>query len=61
VVAGNPARVVKRRFNEQVPQRLLGTKWWSRPREVVDQLVPLLVQEDLMVFLEAIEAIPKLT
>jgi acetyltransferase-like isoleucine patch superfamily enzyme len=61
VVAGNPARVVKRRFNEQVTQRLLGTKWWSRPREVVDQLVPLLVQEDLMVFLEAIEAIPKLT
>jgi virginiamycin A acetyltransferase len=44
VVVGNPARVVKRRFSDDVVQRLLQIKWWDweaeeivrRSREITD-------------------------
>lgn len=33
VVAGNPARVINRRFTEEVAQKLEKTKWWDFPEE----------------------------
>jgi len=42
VVAGNPARVVKYRFDEATIRDLLELKWWDLPDEVIlKSLVPL--------------------
>ncbi len=42
IVAGNPARVVKYRFDEATIQELLALKWWDLPDDVIFQrLVPL--------------------
>jgi virginiamycin A acetyltransferase len=35
VVAGNPGRVVKRRFSEDVIERLLALAWWDWPIEAI--------------------------
>ncbi|WP_270937560.1 CatB-related O-acetyltransferase [Falsiroseomonas oryzae] len=44
VVAGNPARVVRRRFDEAEAARLVALGWWDWPLERIAAAVPLLVQ-----------------
>jgi virginiamycin A acetyltransferase len=41
IVAGNPARIVKYRFSEEIIEKLLRLKWWDLPLEVIrDKLIP---------------------
>ena len=40
VVAGNPARPVRKRFDQATINRLLEMKWWDLPDEEVRALVP---------------------
>lgn len=41
VVAGNPARVVKHRFDQKTIDRLMATRWWDNPTDVVvEKLAP---------------------
>jgi virginiamycin A acetyltransferase len=47
VVAGNPARVVRRRFEEAEAARLVALAWWDWPVERIAQAVPLLVNGDV--------------
>jgi virginiamycin A acetyltransferase len=42
VVAGNPARVVRRRFDETTVAALVAAAWWDLPHAAVTRLVPLL-------------------
>ena len=56
VVVGNPARVVKHRFDEATVVRLMAAAWWSWPREQVDATVPLLASGNIGAFLAAAEA-----
>jgi virginiamycin A acetyltransferase len=37
VVAGNPARVVRRRFDDDDVERLLRAAWWDWPIETVTE------------------------
>ena len=38
IVAGNPARVIRYRFDEEIVKGLLETKWWMLPEEVIEKL-----------------------
>ena len=38
IAVGIPARVIKYRFDEETIARLLRTRWWDRPPEVIAQL-----------------------
>ena len=41
IVAGNPARIVKYRFTEDIIKELLELKWWDLPLEVIrEKLIP---------------------
>ena len=42
VVAGNPAKLVRRRFDEATASALLEAAWWDLPHAAVTRLVPLL-------------------
>jgi acetyltransferase-like isoleucine patch superfamily enzyme len=55
VVAGNPGRVVRQRFDERTTERLLATQWWDWPDHRVDRYVPLLLDENVAAFLDAAE------
>jgi carbonic anhydrase/acetyltransferase-like protein (isoleucine patch superfamily) len=43
IVGGNPARVLRKRFDEAQVADLLASRWWDLPREAVTDLLPLLM------------------
>lgn len=45
IVAGNPARVVKKRFADDQIAALLENPWWERSEEEIRELIPLLCSE----------------
>ena len=47
IVAGNPARVVKLRFDEARIERLLASRWWLRPEAEIRELIPILMSDRL--------------
>lgn len=47
VVAGNPARVVRRRFPEAEAARLVALAWWDWPMERIVRAIPVLVRGDI--------------
>lgn len=48
VAGGNPARVIKKRFDdEELIDILLRLRWWDLPGEELSELVPLLCSPDL--------------
>lgn len=51
IVAGNPARVVKRRFDDQTIAELLAIAWWDWPEERIRQNLDLLLSGDMAAFL----------
>ncbi len=57
VAAGNPARVVRYRFEPALIERLLSVAWWDLPDARLLQLEPRLYSEDIKSFIGAIESI----
>ena len=47
IVAGNPARVLRKRFDDELIDLLLQFQWWNKPVEEIDRLIPLLTNSDL--------------
>ena len=47
IVAGNPARVIRRRFPDAICGKLDRLVWWDRAPEEVSGLIPLLVSHDV--------------
>ncbi|HEY0296654.1 MAG TPA: CatB-related O-acetyltransferase [Bordetella sp.] len=56
VVAGNPARVTRYRFDARIIAELQALAWWHWPDEVVDRFLPLMLQRDLQAFIDAARA-----
>lgn len=40
IVAGNPARVIRYRFDEETVEKLLESKWWELEQETIERLAP---------------------
>lgn len=47
LIGGNPARLIRRRFNEERSHFLLRLKWWDLPPEELSEILPLLCDPDL--------------
>lgn len=47
VVVGNPARPLRKRFDDELIALLLDFKWWDRPIDEINSLIPLLTCSDL--------------
>jgi virginiamycin A acetyltransferase len=47
IVAGNPARTVKMRFEPDIIDRLLAVAWWNWPVEKVTRNIPLIAGGDV--------------
>lgn len=57
IVAGNPAKIIRTRFQPHAIGRLLATAWWELPDATIRELTPLLCSADLDGFLERAEQI----
>ena len=47
VVVGNPAETIRYRFDEELTSLLLKFKWWDKPIEEINALIPILTSSDL--------------
>ncbi|WP_263769852.1 CatB-related O-acetyltransferase [Propionivibrio soli] len=52
IVAGNPARHVRFRFEEETRAALLASAWWTWPESEVREIVALLCSTDVSAFLD---------
>lgn len=47
VMVGNPARLLRKRFDDELIDLLLRFKWWEKGIEEIDRLIPILTCGDL--------------
>ena len=47
IVAGNPARMIRKRFDDELIDLMLRLRWWDRPVEEINRLIPILSCGDL--------------
>ena len=47
VVGGNPAKLIKKRFDDELIEILLKVKWWDFEPEKLVEFLPLLCDPDL--------------
>ena len=55
IVGGNPAKIIKKRFNEKTISELLSLKIYNRREEEIDQLIPYLCTNDLAALKQRLE------
>lgn len=54
IVAGNPAKLLRRRFDRELTELLLRWKWWDKNIGEIDALIPILTNSDLTAVREEI-------
>jgi acetyltransferase-like isoleucine patch superfamily enzyme len=47
IVAGNPARLIKKRFDEETIRKLLEIKWWNWPPEKINENLDVICSDDI--------------
>lgn len=47
IVVGNPANVLRKRFDDEMIELLLKFKWWDKSIEEIDSLIPVLTCSDI--------------
>ena len=57
IVAGNPAKPIRKRFDEELISLMLKWKWWDKTIEEIDALIPVLTSSDLEEVKEKIKSL----
>lgn len=47
IMAGNPAKLIRKRFDDELTALLLKFKWWDKSIEEINSLIPVLTSSDL--------------
>ena len=47
IVVGNPTRVLRKRFDDELIELLLAWRWWDKSTEEIDAFIPILTNSDL--------------
>lgn len=47
IVAGNPAKLIRKRFDDELTALLLKFKWWDKPIDEINSLISILTSGDL--------------
>ncbi len=56
IVAGNPAKELRKRFDDELTDLLLRFRWWDRSIDEIDALIPILTSSDLEAVRHELEA-----
>ena len=57
IVVGNPARALRKRFDDELIELLLRFRWWNKSIEEINALIPLLTCSDLDTVRERIKGL----
>ena len=57
IVVGNPARFIRKRFDDELIELLQTLKWWDKPVEEIQSLIPILTDSNLPKVKESIRLI----
>ncbi len=57
IAVGNPARVVRYRFEQDVIEQLLRSEWWLLSDAIIRELEPYFYSDDIQAFLDKVRAI----
>ena len=57
IVGGNPAKVIRYRFDEATIAALLDAGWWELPREKIATLIPLLQSDRIRELVAAVKVL----
>ncbi|WP_296599114.1 CatB-related O-acetyltransferase [Phenylobacterium sp.] len=58
IVAGNPARIVRYRFGQELIDALLEIAWWNWPEQRVREYLPLMLSRGVQAFIDQARARP---
>jgi len=47
IVAGNPAKTIRKRFDDELIKLMLELKWWDKSIEEINSLIPILTDDNL--------------
>ena len=47
IVGGNPAKIIKKRFDDEMINLLLELKWWDKSIKEINELIPLLANSNI--------------
>ena len=47
IVVGNPAKFLRKRFDDELIDLLLAFRWWDKPINEINQLIPVLTCSDI--------------
>ena len=47
IVVGNPAKVLRKRFDDELTDLLLKFKWWDKSIDEINKLIPILTRSNL--------------
>jgi len=61
IVFGSPAKVVRKRFSDDIIAALLAVRWWDLSRDQIDALRPLLLGRDVGKFIDEVRKIRRLS
>ncbi len=57
MVAGNPARIIRKRFDEELIVLMLKLKWWNKSISEINELIPVLTNSNLEIVKQKIKMI----
>lgn len=55
IYGGNPAKLIKYRFDEVIVKKFLEIKWWNESDEIINEILPLLQQEPTLDILDKMQ------
>jgi virginiamycin A acetyltransferase len=55
MVAGNPARLIRKRFDDRIIEQLLAIQWWDWPLDKIIEAIPLLQSQNMEEFIKRYE------
>lgn len=59
IVAGNPAKIIKYRFDDETIEKLLEIKWWDFDEKDIIKIIPILQSNDIEKFIKKCKSIKK--
>lgn len=52
IVGGNPAKIIRYRFDEDTINALLNIQWWNKDLKEISEMIPLLLSNNISEFIE---------